>query len=196
MSQHRLGAVLAGLLLAQLATAGCGVTTGNTDQDGRRTTAERVLGDGFDMDLAHPPSRHTLAMSKGERTTVLKLPERRPFDVRIAFRDGHELDTRGVALVVTSPTSDGSPTSLTVRRDQLSQNDLGGVLDSAVRDLGAEPARAEAVRTQSAQATSGPADVIRTLRTGVASPDRLEIESVVSANEGRVSVSYLVGWKR
>lgn len=172
------------------------MTTGNTDQDSRRSTAERVLGDGLDMDLAHPPSRHALGMPEGQRTTVLQLSERRPFDVKIAFRDGHELDTRGVALVVTSTTSDGPPTSLTVRRDQLSQNDLGGVLDSAVRDLGAEPVRAEAVRTQSARATSGQADVIRTLPTGVAPPDRLEIESVVSASEGRVSVNYLVGWKR
>ena len=110
------------------------------------------------------------------------------------FADGHRLSTTGVAAIVTSPGPEDAPTSLTVRRDGLSLDDLQRTLDGAVTDLGADRSRADAVLDQSRSATSGSADVVRSLPTAVAEPDRLDVESVVTAGEGRVSVNYLLGW--
>jgi hypothetical protein len=194
MHKRRLGAALAGTLLLVLASGGCSVTSGNTDRDSRRSAAERVLGGGLDIDLTDPPSRQQLGMKDGLRSAVLQLEDRKPFDVRIDFRDGHRLKTTGVVLIVTADTTTGPPSSLTVRRDGLSQDDLADVIRGAADDLGADRGRADAILEQSRNAGSGRSDVIRTLPTGVKAPDRLEVESVVTAAEGRVSVNYLVAW--
>lgn len=192
--QRRLGAVLAGLLVAAPTLGACSVSAGNSDRDTARNAAQRVLSGGLDVDTSQPPSRDDLGMADGQTSTVLQLPGRMPFDAKVRFSDGHELDATGRVLIVTSKQPDGPPTAITVRRDGLTMADLETTLTSAVADLGADRTRADAVLTQSRRATSGSSDVIRSLPTGVAAPDRLEIESVVSAHEGRVSVNYLASW--
>jgi hypothetical protein len=191
---RHLGAVLAGLVVVALTAGGCNVTVGNSDRKAERTAAEKVLGDGLRLDLAQPPSRADLALPDGKRTTVLQRADRKPFEVSVTFRDGHRLETSGVAVLVTAEDGDSAPTSIAVRRDKLGLDDLATTLDTAVSDLGSDRARADAVLAQSREATTGSADVIRTLPTGIAGPDRLEVESVVSADEGRVSVNYLISW--
>lgn len=197
--QHprRIAGGLAGLLVLALTPTllgGCTVTAGNSERDSQRAAAEKILGDGLQVDLTHPPTRADLGLADGDTSTVLQRRDRAPFEVTVRFADGHRLRTTGVAAVVTSPGPEDAPTSLTVRRDGLSLDDLQATLDGAVTDLGADRSRADAVLDQSRSATSGSADVVRSLPTAVAEPDRLDVESVVTAGEGRVSVNYLLGW--
>ncbi len=191
--RRRLAAALVAAVLAAPIAGGCTVNAGNSDRDTQRRDADRVLADGLDLDLSDPPSRSDLALPEGARTAVLQRPDREPFDVEVTFRDGHVLRTTGAVLMVTA-TADGPPTAVTVRRDGLTLDDLATTLRGAVDDLGAERTRADAVLAQSRRAGDGGADVVRTLPTGVAAPDRLEVESVVTAREGRVSVNYLLDW--
>ncbi len=197
--QHprRIASGLAGLLVLALTPTllgGCTVTAGNTDRDSQRSAAEKILGDGLQVDLTDPPSRGDLGLADGDSSTVLQRRDRAPFEVTVRFTDGHRLTTTGVAAIVTAPGPGDAPTSLTVRRDGLSLDDLQRTLDGAVTDLGADRSRADAVLDQSRSATSGSADVVRSLPTAVAEPDRLDVESVVTADEGRVSVNYLLDW--
>lgn len=170
------------------------MTVGNSERDSQRQAAERVLEDGLVVDLTRPPSREELAVPDGRTSTVLQRRDREPFDTTVRFHDGHELRTQGAVLIVTAKSGDGPPTSMTVRRDKMSLADLQTALDTAVDELGADRDRADAVLAAARRATSGRADVIRVLPTAVRSPDRLEVESVVTAREGHVSVNYLVSW--
>lgn len=185
---------LIGLVLVAV-TGGCTVTAGNSTRDAQREAAEAVVGDGsVTVDLTDPPSREELAVPEERTTVFLQRDGREPFDVTVRFRDGHELTTPAAVLGVETDGPGTAPKALTIRRDEMTLDDLRAALDSAVADLGVDRADADDALRRAEQAGSGDKDLIVTLRTAVADPDRLELEPVVSAMEGRVSINYLVHW--
>lgn len=171
------------------------MTVGNEDRESQRRAADEVVGDGsVTIDLTDPPSRSDLGVTEGRKTVMLQRDEREPFEVTVRFSDGHVLTTTAMVLGVHTDGGDTAPHSLTIRRDSMTLTDLEEALLAAQQDLGADPQRVADVLEDARTATSGSGDVIRALPTALDGDERLEIEPVVTADEGRVSVNYLVSW--
>ena len=192
---RRLAAAVA-VVVVMVTLGGCNVTVGNSERDQQRSAAERLLGDGsVSIDLADPPTREDLAVPEGRKTVFLERDDREPFDVTVTFRDGSVLTTPASVLGVHTDGPGTPPHGLTIRRDDMTLDDLQAALSSAVEGLGVDPGEVEQLMAEARSTEGGQADLVRSVPTGVESPDRLTIEPVVTALEGRVSVNYLVEWK-
>lgn len=164
-------------------------------RDTQRQASEAVLGDGsLEIDLADPPSREDLAMGDGQEFSVLQREDEEPVQVTVRFSDGHSLATPAAVLGPTSESPDGPPTSLVIRRHDMTLDELESVLRDSVETFGTDPRRVSALVEGARSAEGGQSDFKRSLPTELDGAERLEIQPIVTALEGRVSVNYTVSW--
>lgn len=169
--------------------------TTSSKRDEQRQLREAVLGDGsLEIDLSEPPSREDLALAEGDHSTVLQPDEAAPFMVTVRFSDSRTLTTSASSLGVTAADPESPPSRVIIRRDGMTVAELEEVLRESVGDFGADPARVVALIEGARGATNGQVDFRRSLPTALAGPERLDIQPIVTALEGRASVNYTVTW--
>jgi hypothetical protein len=197
MSTSRGRRVLAVLALLGLAvsTEGCNVTVGNSERSAQREAISEVVGDGaLTIDLTAPPSREQLALMDGRESVILERDEGEPVDVTVVFHDGKRLSVPATWIAVHADDAESAPTSVTVRRSGEGLDHLRGALDEAVAGLGVARVATDAILEESAGATEGQADVMRSVPTSVGAPDRLSLRTIAKANREEYAVNYLVEW--
>jgi len=176
-------------------------TTGPSPPDDQTPTGRRqaqraavaaVLADGrVEVDLADPPSRGDLALPPG-RTSIPLEPDEGTVDVVVTSGDDAVLQTPADTVVVRAPDGTAPLEGIDISRRGLSLEELRGVVDAAVADLGVDRAAADlALRDVGGQLDS---DASRVLDAEVPPPARLSVEIGRTALEGRASVSYLLQW--
>jgi hypothetical protein len=194
-SRSRRVLTILALLGLALSTEGCNVTVGNSERDAQREAIGEVVGDGaLTIDLTSPPSREELALMDGRESVVLEREQSRPVDVTVVFHDGKRLSVPARWIAVHAADPEAAPTSVTIRRSGEGLDHLRGALDEAVTGLGVSRAEAEAILEESAGATDGRADVMRSVPTSVRTPDRLSLRTIAKANREEYAVNYLVEW--
>ena len=186
-------AALFGLTVA--ASGGCDVATEGSRTE-QRQAVEAVIGDGsLTLDLGSPPSRRDLAFPDGVESHVLQREAREQFEVTVRFADGHELRTPADTVLAVAESPDGQPEELVVTRRGMTLADLDAVLGEATSSFGADPARVEQVVSRAHDMEGADSDLIRAVPTAVEPAGSLEVETVVTALEGRVAVHYHVSWE-
>lgn len=177
-----------------LTLGGCNVTVGG-ERSEQRAAIQEVVGDGeLTIDLTAPPSRADVALPEGRNTVILERDGDDPIDVTVVFRDGTRLSTQALWISATADDADSDPSTVTIRRAGDTLEDLRTAVDEAVSDLGVERSRADTALQQSEGATDGQGDVLYSLPTDIADPDRLSLRTIAKSARAQYAVNYIVEW--
>lgn len=153
--------------------------------------AEALFADGLvELDLREPPSRADLALPEGVQSTVLE-PDAGSVEVVVTFSDGTVLRTSAQALHVKSPDGSSAPNRVDLLNYDLPDEEVRSRMDAAVAELGVARDDAEQVLQEVLDRDVEYAPVV--VPTGVAEPDRLDVE-LVSDDAPGVQVHYFVSW--
>lgn len=125
--------------VASGALAGCGKEEG-LDKD--QQLSQRLLGDGFQVDLADPPGRDAVGLTGTRTETDRHLVGNEPFEALVYFTHGETLQATADRLVATSPSGTADPASLDLQSPPMSYEELGQAVDDLVRLFGADPKEA------------------------------------------------------
>lgn len=134
-------------------------------------------------------------MTDGEQFSVLQRDDEQPVEVTVRFSDGHTLTTPASVLGPSSDRPDRPPTRPIIRRDDITLAELENVLRDSVESFGTAPAEVDLVIQGARSAEGGEINFKRSVLADIEPPESLDIQSTVTALDGRVSVNYTVSWE-
>ena len=174
------------VLLLLLTTAGCNVTSHETTDRGADVLAHPIV-----LDLSTGLTRAQFGMGPDDIDAALQRHDHSTFPVTVRLRDGRTIEADADTLMAISAGAGKPVTRVEISMRHLSRSAWETALSSAIDDLGVDP---DVVAAYEAGVARGgfSADEIRSFDTDVKKPDRVQVESIVTALEGRRSVSYSI----
>lgn len=152
-------------------------------------SSEKLLGDGFRLDLSKRPSLADLGLEAGKTQAVHELPDMAPFDASVTFAEGSTLETKAQNL--TSSAVADTPRTFTLGTPTL---DLDGTREAIKAAPGIDAADRDQLTSFAAASAKSGEFGRRVADAEVGAPDSMQVEVVVDRpNEFHVNYIVILG---